>query len=322
MAKRRPAKKKKPRRKTTPKPRKAKRKPVKHAEMREEMFPRYMEQRTREFGEEVGTLGEKFGKHMEQRGREFGKHMERKGKECEGWWNRTFGFVGPFLSGIMGLIFLVIVIWILNIVNLPFGNVFISNVSSFLFSNLAIFFAFFLFFSYTSYISRRYRKAYIPVSPIVVAIGITICFWLIMWAINLVNISLANASLTSISLFIQYNLLGIFLAFLFLGYLVLIIWMALGKLKIEVPEISEYREEKEMVREKPRPQAAGVKRLYRSGRDKILGGVCGGIAEYLEVDPVLIRLIWVIMSLAWGTGILAYIIAWIIIPRNPRDKWS
>ncbi|UCD07946.1 MAG: PspC domain-containing protein [Candidatus Aenigmatarchaeota archaeon] len=78
-----------------------------------------------------------------------------------------------------------------------------------------------------------------------------------------------------------------------------------------------------MVKEKPRHQkVTGVKRLYRSGRERILGGVCGGIAEYLEVDPVLIRLIWVIVALAWGTGIIAYIIAWIIIPRNPRDKWD
>jgi len=65
-----------------------------------------------------------------------------------------------------------------------------------------------------------------------------------------------------------------------------------------------------------------LKRLYRSGKDKILGGVCGGIGEYLGVDPVLIRLIWVIGALAWGAGIFAYLIAWIIIPRNPEHKWK
>ena len=63
------------------------------------------------------------------------------------------------------------------------------------------------------------------------------------------------------------------------------------------------------------------KRLYRSGKEKILGGVCGGIAEYFNVDPTLVRLLWVFFILAFGTGLLAYIIAWIIIPRNPRDKW-
>jgi len=64
------------------------------------------------------------------------------------------------------------------------------------------------------------------------------------------------------------------------------------------------------------------KRLYRSGKNKILGGVCGGIAEYFGVDPVLIRLLWVIITLAWGSGILLYIIAWIIMPRNPKHKWK
>ena len=72
------------------------------------------------------------------------------------------------------------------------------------------------------------------------------------------------------------------------------------------------------------PKAFGQKpkRLYRSGKDRILGGVCGGIAEYFNVDPVLVRLLWVLISLAWGTGILLYIIAWIIIPGNPKHKWD
>ena len=63
-----------------------------------------------------------------------------------------------------------------------------------------------------------------------------------------------------------------------------------------------------------------IKRLYRSGENRILAGVCGGLGEYFERDPVLIRLLWVLFSLAYGTGILAYIIAWIIIPKNPKHK--
>jgi phage shock protein PspC (stress-responsive transcriptional regulator) len=63
-------------------------------------------------------------------------------------------------------------------------------------------------------------------------------------------------------------------------------------------------------------------RLYRSGKEKILGGVCGGIAEYLNADPLLIRLIWIAIVFLGGTGILLYIIAWIVIPRNPEHKWK
>jgi phage shock protein C len=73
---------------------------------------------------------------------------------------------------------------------------------------------------------------------------------------------------------------------------------------------------------KRKPASPPVKRLYRSGKDKILGGVCGGIGEYLSVDPTLIRLLWILISLAYGMGILLYIIMWIIVPRNPRHGWG
>ena len=61
-----------------------------------------------------------------------------------------------------------------------------------------------------------------------------------------------------------------------------------------------------------------IKKLYRaSQKDSVLGGVCSGIANYFEVDPVLIRLIWVILTImSFGGGILAYLIAWIIMPRR------
>ena len=63
------------------------------------------------------------------------------------------------------------------------------------------------------------------------------------------------------------------------------------------------------------------KRLYRSGKERILGGVCGGIAEYFNIDPTIVRLLWILFCFAWGAGILFYFIAWFIMPRNPRDKW-
>jgi len=58
-----------------------------------------------------------------------------------------------------------------------------------------------------------------------------------------------------------------------------------------------------------------VKRLYRSKSNKVFGGVCGGLGDYFDVDPVLIRVIWVIIGLT-GAGLLAYIIAWIIMPEK------
>ena len=60
------------------------------------------------------------------------------------------------------------------------------------------------------------------------------------------------------------------------------------------------------------------KRLYKSNSNKMIDGVCGGIAEYFGIDPTVVRLIWALFSLMGGCGILAYIIAAIIIPRNPQ----
>jgi phage shock protein C len=59
------------------------------------------------------------------------------------------------------------------------------------------------------------------------------------------------------------------------------------------------------------------KKLYRSCNDRILGGVAGGLGEYLDIDPVLIRLVF-ILALFSGVGVLAYILAWIIIPEDPK----
>lgn len=60
-----------------------------------------------------------------------------------------------------------------------------------------------------------------------------------------------------------------------------------------------------------------VKRLYRSVNNRVIAGVCGGLGNYLNVDPVLLRVLWAVFFLAGGAGLLAYIIAWIIIPEEP-----
>lgn len=60
------------------------------------------------------------------------------------------------------------------------------------------------------------------------------------------------------------------------------------------------------------------KRLYKSNENKMISGVCGGIAEYFNIDPTLVRLGWVLFSALGGSGIIAYIIAAIIIPKRPN----
>jgi phage shock protein PspC (stress-responsive transcriptional regulator) len=58
------------------------------------------------------------------------------------------------------------------------------------------------------------------------------------------------------------------------------------------------------------------RRLYRSTTDKKIAGVCGGLGEYFDIDPTLIRILWLILVLFAGTGLLAYIICWIVIPEK------
>lgn len=59
------------------------------------------------------------------------------------------------------------------------------------------------------------------------------------------------------------------------------------------------------------------KRLYKSNKNKMIDGVCAGVAEYFNIDPTLIRLGAVAICLAGGSGVLAYIIAAIVMPRDP-----
>ncbi len=59
-----------------------------------------------------------------------------------------------------------------------------------------------------------------------------------------------------------------------------------------------------------------MRRFYRSSKDRILGGVCGGIAEYFDIDPLLVRLIFAILFFGYGTGLLAYLLIWILAPKS------
>lgn len=60
------------------------------------------------------------------------------------------------------------------------------------------------------------------------------------------------------------------------------------------------------------------RRLYRSTSDKYIGGVCGGLAEYFGIDPAIVRVLFLLMLFAHGTGLLAYIILWIAVRRRPQ----
>ena len=63
-----------------------------------------------------------------------------------------------------------------------------------------------------------------------------------------------------------------------------------------------------------------AKRLFRSRKDGLIAGVCGGLAEYFDVDPSLVRLIFILAIFLGGAGLVVYLVAWLIVPENPEQS--
>jgi phage shock protein C len=66
----------------------------------------------------------------------------------------------------------------------------------------------------------------------------------------------------------------------------------------------------------PPPPPAAERLLRRSHSERVLAGVCGGLGQYLGIDPVLLRIAFVVLGLANGLGVIAYVVAWIVIPEE------
>jgi len=68
------------------------------------------------------------------------------------------------------------------------------------------------------------------------------------------------------------------------------------------------------------------KTLYRTEKDKMIGGVCGGLGRYFDLDPTLVRLIFAIIFFGYGAGLMVYVFLWIIMPSEEmleeRKKWA
>ena len=59
-----------------------------------------------------------------------------------------------------------------------------------------------------------------------------------------------------------------------------------------------------------------MKKFYLSDTDKKIGGVCGGIAQYFDIDPIIVRIIWFIAAFFYGIGLIPYLPFWILVPRE------
>jgi phage shock protein C len=61
-----------------------------------------------------------------------------------------------------------------------------------------------------------------------------------------------------------------------------------------------------------------TRKLYRSRTDRKLGGVCGGLAEYFNLDPTLLRVLFVVLAVLGGSGLIIYLAMWILVPNQPQ----
>ncbi|MBC8465393.1 PspC domain-containing protein [bacterium] len=62
-----------------------------------------------------------------------------------------------------------------------------------------------------------------------------------------------------------------------------------------------------------------LKRIYRSEDDRIIAGVCGGLGDYFNIDPVIVRIVMIAACFTGGSGLIIYLLSWFLIPRQPFD---
>ncbi|MDH7517213.1 MAG: PspC domain-containing protein [Candidatus Thermoplasmatota archaeon] len=285
-----------------------------------------LDEQVENFAEEIGQLGIKAGKTIEKGVRDFGeevsdigkrvtKELEKTGKEFEGWVDRTFGILWPLIVSIIGLAVLWIIIVVMKSTS---GTVPVfADVGDFLQTYLWLFFCLMLFFLYTGYASRKYQP-FRWISPVLSAIGIILVIWVVIEIFRIFDF-FGIRFFEDFLLAINRVLPLIFILVLIFGYFVL---MFTATVRQNIKGCEETANNVDSKSSDNVSETSDYRRLYRSGKDRILGGVCGGIGDYFKIDPVLVRIFWVvIVFFPPGLGILLYILFWIIVPRNPNHSW-
>jgi len=249
---------------------------------------------------------EHFGEEMEK----IGKKIEQKGKNIETWYHTKFGIFGPILSGLMALVILLIVIRLFSY----FGTnkAWMISVSTFLENFIILFLIIFLLSGFSSYFSKKY-KGFRFFSPLIGTVVFVFWFWVAIRILEILSDALAISFFRTLSDIFELLIIPLAFLILLLGYFGIFV----SSVKHVDKHVSKKTETKTS-----ESRNLDYKRLYRSGKERILGGVCSGLAEYFRIDPVIIRIIFVIgLIVSFGFMILAYLIFWIIVPRNPNHEW-
>lgn len=225
--------------------------------------------------------------------------------------DRTFKGGGPLLKTFLGIIFVLLVMEIFNALSSESG--FAGEFSKFLGANLLLFFLVFLLAFFFGYYTRKFPRETAMVSPLVTAVIVTFVLWVVSNIFRLLGESRADDFLKAMGDMVASVLYIIFLLILLLGYIGVI--MKAGRFgnpspPVDVPPIPPTATQTTTY--------APGRRMVRSNRDKIIFGVCGGMAEYLDTDPFLVRVLWVVGTLLTsGVLILAYVILAMIMPKAP-----
>jgi hypothetical protein len=130
----------------------------------------------------------------------------------------AFGFAWPILESILGLVLLAAGMLALNYLNGFLGSTLISAVSSFLYTNIGVFFGFFLFAGYNEYLHRRYHDEYWAIAPVMAGIAVAFALWLAAWAANLISAVPQFAELATVFALILANITAVLLIVIALGY--------------------------------------------------------------------------------------------------------
>ena len=172
--------------------------------------------------------------------------------------------------------------------------------------------------SFSNYYTKKYTS-FRYISPIIGTMVFIFWFWIAINILSILGSSWNRPFFTQLSNFLDILLIPIAFLILLLGYV--------GVLTLSKPKTTHTvhtSDEGESHEEKPSEtkKDTDYKRLYRSGKNRMVAGVLGGFAEYLGIDPTLLRVVSVILLIAsLGFMILAYLVSWIMIPRNPMHKW-
>jgi phage shock protein PspC (stress-responsive transcriptional regulator) len=216
---------------------------------------------------------------------------------------KGLGFFGP-------LVYALVLIVAVAIIGLIFEEVshhgsFVHDLGSFLVSNLYYFFLATLLFGYMIQLTPQNPRGIEMLRPLATATAVAFSLWLAFGVFDILGRVYEIDALGSLADLVLIILPIIFILLLVIGYALVLSRGLERRAKQKVPY-------------GPTPP----RDLYRSGKERFLGGVGGGIAEYADTDPRVIRVFLIIFTAATlGIFALMYLVLWMLLPRDPHDQW-